>query len=94
MLILAPKSQIMHRWCMLHLLVLLPRPLPLLVQALTLTPTLTRQVLSLLLITVFLDLIQMIRQICHLTPSCSANRRPWWGAASLFCFCAMGCSWN
>ena len=41
----------------------------------------------LLLIAVLLDLIPLICQICHLVPSCSANRRPWWGAASLFFLC-------
>ena len=86
MLILASETQIMHYQCLLHLLVVLPCPLPLVAQALTLTPT--RQVLILLLIAAVLHLIPVIRQILHLTPSCSANRKPWWGATSLL-FCVL-----
>ena len=82
MLILASRTKIMHPQCMLHLPVPLPRPLPLQAQALTLTPI--PQVLILLLMVVVQDLMFLIHQMIHLILKCSANRRPRWGAASLF----------
>ena len=84
MLILASRTQIMHPQCMLHLPVPLPRPLPLQAQALTLT--VIPQVLILLLMVVVQDVMFLFHQMIHLILKCSANRRPRWGAASLFFF--------
>ena len=81
-LILTSTTQIMHSRCLLHPPMPLPRPLPLQAQALTLT--LVPQVMILLLMVVVQDLMFLIHQIIHLILKCSANRRPRWGAASLF----------